>query len=77
MVVQGLSQWINGPGHGKLIMKSDQEPAANELVRAKREERLNVTNDEARNVISMGGGEDERGSVDIVVELFSGRGINV
>ena len=50
---------MEGLGHGKLILKSDQEPAIVDLQKTTREERMKTMEEIARNARSIRGLEDE------------------
>ena len=61
-------QWIHGLGHGKIILKSEQEPAIVDFASITREEIINAMEDIARNARSVRGMEAEWQSPSLVIE---------
>ena len=59
---------MNNSGHGKVILKNDQEPAINDLQHSTREEKIRTMEEVMSNIRSIRGFEDEFEPVSIVPE---------
>ena len=66
--IHRLGRWINCLGHGEVILKSDQEPSIIDLSKIVREEGIKAMDDIVTSVASVGGMDDKREPVSMVIE---------
>ena len=58
-IAHRVAHWINSLGHGKVILKADQEPSKVDLQKVSREERLRAYGEKSKHVRIIRGMDDE------------------